>query len=249
MNTKLKERIKLSIAIAVLAVIIIVVLMIVVQYQVEGETNMPFKLSKITVISTAEGEEKTGEEQTNKWDLTVNQNNDIYFFIEQNGENTKEEDLLESVTIENIVVTKQPVKGEVKTYMPNSGEGRTFTYDDQYLVQNSLEYTGSKNNNPKTLEIGSKGGSAIIRFSNTNIGEYISNEDAEIKHDGSLITKTGLTEQDVSFQINFDLILQINKIKYKSNITLDLPCENLTREGTTTKEITDMSNIIFKRVQ
>ena len=44
---------------------------------------MPFKLSKITVISTAEGEEKTGEEQTNKWDLTVNQNNDIYFFIEQ----------------------------------------------------------------------------------------------------------------------------------------------------------------------
>ena len=167
MNTKLKERIKLSIAIAVLAVIIIVVLMIVVQYQVEGETNMPFKLSKITVISTAEGEEKTGEEQTNKWDLTVNQNNDIYFFIEQNGENTKEEDLLESVTIENIVVTKQPVKGEVKTYMPNSGEGRTFTYDDQYLVQNSLEYTGSKNNNPKTLEIGSKGGSAIIRFSNT----------------------------------------------------------------------------------
>ena len=96
MNTKLKERIKLSIAIAVLAVIIIVVLMIVVQYQVEGETNMPFKLSKITVISTAEGEEKTGEEQTNKWDLTVNQNNDIYFFIEQNGENTKEEDLLKT---------------------------------------------------------------------------------------------------------------------------------------------------------
>ena len=43
---------------------------------------MPFKLSKITVISTAEGEEKTGEEQTNKWDLTVNQNNDIYFRIQ-----------------------------------------------------------------------------------------------------------------------------------------------------------------------
>ena len=64
MNNKLKERIKLSLAIAVLAVIIIVVLMIVAQYQVQGETNMPYKLSKITIISTAEGEEKEVEEQT-----------------------------------------------------------------------------------------------------------------------------------------------------------------------------------------
>lgn len=251
MNNKLKERIKLSLAIAALAVIIIVVLMIVVQYQVQGETNMPYKLSKITIISTAEGEEKEVEveEQTNKWDFDINQNNDIYFFIESNGENTKEYDLLESVTIENISVTKSPVKGEIKTFMPNSEGERTFTYDEQYLVKDKLEYTGSKNNNPKTLEIGSKGGSAIIRIANTNIGEYISNEDAEIKHDGSLITKIGLTDQDISFSVNFDLILQINKIKYKANITLDLPCENLTNNGTTTREITDMSDIIFKRVQ
>ena len=248
MNVKVKERIKLSLAVAVLAIIIMVVLIIVLQYQVEGETNMPFKLSKITIISTAEGEEKTGEEDINKWDFNINQNNDIYFFIESNGENTKEEDLLESVTIENISITKSPTKGEIKTYMPNSEEGRTFTYNDQYLVQDKLEYTGSKNNNPKTLEIGSKGGSAVIRIANTNIGEYISNEDQEIKHDGSLITKIGLTEQDVNFQVNFDLILTINKIKYKTDITLDLPCENLCTEGTTTKEITDMSNIIFKRI-
>lgn len=249
MNNKLKERIKLSFAIAVLAIVIIVVLMIVVQYQVQGETNMPYKLSKITIISTAEGEEKEVEEQTNKWDFDINQNNDIYFFIEPNGENTKEYDLLESVTIENISVTKSPVKGEIKTFMPNSEGERTFTYDEQYLVEDKLEYTGSKNNNPKTLEIGSKGGSAIIRIANTNIGEYISNEDAEIKHDGSLITKIGLTDQDINFSVNFDLILQINKIKYKANITLDLPCENLTNNGTTTREITDMSDIIFKRVQ
>lgn len=55
MNTNMKDKIKMSIAIAVLSIIIGIVFIIVLQYQIEGEKNMPYKLSKITVISTAEG--------------------------------------------------------------------------------------------------------------------------------------------------------------------------------------------------
>ena len=40
-----------------------------------------------------------------------------------------------------------------------------------------------------------------------------------------------------------------NKIKYKTNITLSLPCEKLLTEGTSNKEITDMSGIVFKRIK
>ena len=222
----------MSIAISVLMVVIIVVILIIIQYQIEGEKNMPYQLSKITIISTAEGEQNTeNPEESSKWNLSVNQNNDVYFFIDKN---TDKDELLDSVTIDNIKVTKQPTKGVVKVFMPNSLEGRTFTYDASYLVENGLEYKGGKTSNPKTLEICNQGGSAVIRFANTNVGNFVSNDD---------------TEEETKFQVNFDFIIQANKIKYKTNITLSLPCENLLTEGTSNKEITDMSGIFFKRIK
>ena len=75
----------MSIAISVLMVVIIVVILIIIQYQIEGEKNMPYQLSKITIISTAEGEQNTeNPEESSKWNLSVNQNNDVYFFIDKN---------------------------------------------------------------------------------------------------------------------------------------------------------------------
>ena len=248
MKTSMKDLIKMIALISILLIVIIVVIMIVIQYQIEGEKDMPYKLSKITIISTAEGEQNTENiEETAKWNLSVNQNNDVYFFIDKKS--AKDDEFIENVTIENINITKQPLKGNIKMYMPSSVEGRTFLYDDSYIIDGKLEYKGGKTSNPKILEIGSQGGSAILRFSNTQIGKFISNENIEVKHDGTLISKVGINEDEVKFQVNFDLIIQINGIKYKSNIYLDLPCNNLCTEGTTTKEITDMSNIVFKRVK
>lgn len=296
MNTDMKDKIKFCTAIGILLIIIIIVLMIVLQYQVEGEKNMPYQLSKITIISTAEGEQnkeentnvesgKTTEEQTtteenvenveaentnnaegtesaensennnennetsteetHKWNLKIDQSNDIYFFIDKNSDS--DDDILESLTIANVKVIKTPQKGIIRTYMPNSNDGRTFIYDDSYLVEDKLEYKGAKSSNTKTLEIGSKGGSAVIRISNSDIGKFVSDEDTEVKHDGTLITKIGATEDEISFRVSFDLILQINKIKYKATITLNLPEAGLSEAGTTTKEITD--GFVFKRIR
>lgn len=245
MNTNMKDKMKMSIAISILLVIIIIVFMIVIQYQVEGEKNMPYKLSKIIVISTAEGERGNSQEST-IWDLSVNQVNDIYFFIDKN---TSKEEIIDSVTISNIQTTKIPTVGEIKTLMPSSVEGSDFVYDEAYFVDEKLEYKGAKISNPKTLEIGNQGGSLLVRFANTNIGKFTSNEGEEIKYDGTLIKKAGLIEEQIKFQVNFDLIIQVNKIKYKANIALDLPCDRICEDGTTTREITDMSNIVFKRVK
>lgn len=235
-------------AISILLIVIVVVIMIVIQYQIEGEKDMPYQLSKITIISTAEGEQNTDNiEEKARWNLSVNQNNDIYFFVDKKS--TKDDEFIENVTIENIDIQKQPLKGNIKIYMPSSVEGRTFLCDDAYIIEEKLEYKGGTTSNPKTLEIGNQGGSAILRFSNNKIGNLISNEDTEIKHDGTLLTRVGATEDEVKFQVKFDFIIQINGIKYKANITLTLPCNNLCTEGTTTREITDMSNIIFKRAK
>lgn len=244
-ESRKKEKIKACIAIAVILLAIIITGIISIKYYVEGETDMPFTLSKITIVSTAEGVQNEGAQE--KWNLSIFQNNDIYFSIEKN-ENNKEEAIIDSISIENIQVIENPKIGQVKTYMPNISDGRLFSYSDEYIVkENSLTYKGAGKSNAKTLEIGNQGGTAVIRVANTGIGQYISNEDAEIKHDGSLLTKLELQNEDVSFKISFDVVINLKNKSYISNVTLDLPCENnLIEQGTCSKEITD--KFVFKRV-
>ena len=245
-ETRRKEKIKACIAIAVIVLAIIITGIISMKYYVEGETNMPFALSKITIVSTAEGVENEGTQE--KWNLSIFQNNDIYFSIEKN-DNNKEDEIIKSVSIENIQVLENPKVGQIKTYMPNSSDGRLFSYSDEYIVQeNKLTFKGASKSNSKTLEIGNQGGTAVIRFANTQIGTYISNEDEEIKHDGSLLQKLNVQNEDVSFKVSFDVVINLKNKSYISNITLNLPCENdLIENGTCSKEITD--KFVFKRVR
>lgn len=239
-----KEKIKACIAIFSIILFVLIAVIFTIKYQVEGETNMPFKLSKITVVSNAEGIQKEGAQE--KWNLSIFQNNDIYFTIEKN-EKYKKENRIESFSIENIQITEKPELGEIKAYMPNSSDGRLFTYsEDTILTENKLTYKGGIKTNNKTLEIGNQGGIAVIRFSNIGVGNYISNEDEEIKHDGTMLTKTEANLENIKFTATFDLVLRLKNGNYKTTISLELPCgKNLLEEGTCSTEITD--NIVFKR--
>jgi len=241
-----KEKIKACIAIAVIVLIILITGIITMKYYVEGENNMPFTLSKITIVSTAEGVGNELAEE--KWNLSVFQINDVYFSIEKN-ENNNEEELIQSISIENIQVIENPKVGQIKTYMPNSSDGRLFSSSDEYMLQdNKLTYKGASKSNSKTLEIGNQGGTLVVRFANTEIGKYISNEDEEIKHDGSLLEKVQVQNEDVNFKVAFDVVINLKNKSYISNVILDLPCEsNLIEEGTCSKEITD--KFVFKRVK
>ena len=240
-----KEIIKAFIAITCIILVIIVVALINFKYNVEGETNMPFTLSKITIVSTAEGIENEGTEE--KWNLSIFQNNDVYFSIEKN-ENNKEDEIIQSISIENIQVTKAPNIGKIKTYMPNSSEGRTFAMKDEYVVpEGKLTFKGASKSNSKTLEIGNQGGTAVVRFANTGLGKYISDEDEEIVHNGSLISKTEAKDEDLEFTVTFDFIINLRDKSYVSKISLTMPCsENLIEEGTSSKEIKE--KFVFKRL-
>ena len=68
------------------------------KYNVEGEGNPPFNLSKISIISNIDGTDT--EDTENKWNLEVNQNNDIYLYIKKN-ENYKYTETISSVVINN----------------------------------------------------------------------------------------------------------------------------------------------------
>ena len=241
---KKKQAIKFWVAISIFTIIILLVVTIMIRYEVEGDKNMPFNLSKIIMVSTAEGTEIEGKK---KWNFEVFQNNDVYIYIDKNENYKGEEKNIKSFRIENINIQKTPTKGEVKVYMPNSVDGRLFSYDEDYLVDGKLEYKGAEESNTKTLEIGTNGGSALIRFSNTGLGKYSSDNDKEIIHDGTLLKKIKVSNDDIKFDISFDLVITVDNCSYRANMSLQLPCGDITQEGTSSMEKTDMSDVIFKR--
>lgn len=241
---KIKQTIKLCVAIAIVVIILTVVGIIMMKYEVEGDKNMPFNLSKIVIVSTAEGVETKGD---SKWNFNIYQNNDLYFYIDKNTHYQGNDTYIEKVRIENVQMIQTPKVGEIKAYMPNSTEGRIYSYDKAYIIGEKLEYKGGAKSNPQVLEIGSQGGSMLVRFSNTNMGTYSSDEDKEIIHDGTLLNKLKLTKEDIAFKVSFDFVIQIKNHDYRANIQMDLPSGDILEKGTESIEKNDMSDIIFKR--
>lgn len=246
MENNRKKQIKKSIFILVVFIIAAVVASIIIKYQVEGETNMPFKISKIAVISNAEGKQK--ENSQNKWDLELAQNNDIYINIAKNKNYSKTE-IIDKVILDNFAINEQPQKGTIKIYRPNNIENGVYTNSEEYLVNDKLEYIGSEKSNIKNLEIANQGGIIFLRYVNEGLGEYISNEDTQIKHDGTLLQKIGITNENIKCKVSFDIsiILQSEKT-YKANIKLEIPIGDITTEGTSSYEKTDFKDIVFKRL-
>ena len=107
--------IKKSIMIGSIILIAVLVISIVIKYQVEGETNMPFKISKIMAISSAQGIKK--ETSDNRWDFDIFQTNDIYIDITKNKNYNKTE-IIDKIIIDNFVIDMQQAKGNIKQYKP-----------------------------------------------------------------------------------------------------------------------------------
>ncbi len=230
--------------ILIIFVIFFVVGIIVLKYNVEGETNMPFYLSKISIISSTEGMDKQVE--NTKWAFDINQNNDIFLSIDKNDRYGRTE-LIEEIEIGNIKIEANK-KDNIKLYKPDTQEEKTiFKNTDENIVEN-LKYTADVESNLKQLKISNQGGLIAIRCSNNNIAEYLSNDEEEINHD-ELLKKTKVSGEDLKIKLSFDLTIKIEDGKeYKSTISLDLPVDDIIEKGTTSKEITDLKDFIFKRV-
>ena len=138
--------------IIIIAIILFIVGILVLRYQVEGETNMPFDITKVILISSSEGIDKSDNAE-GTWAFDINQNNDIYIYIEKNS-NYKEEAVIQSVVINQIKVEKQNEKGTTHFYRPNVEEtGGTFNNTEENEIQ-SIEYEGSLESDIKNLKIG-----------------------------------------------------------------------------------------------
>ncbi len=243
-NLTNKKSFHLCMIIIIIAVILFVVGIIILQYNVEGEKNMPFKLSKISIISTQEGLDS--EVVDTKWAFQVYQSNDIYLYISKN-ENYDKTEIIKSINIDNIKVETKEQKN-VNIYKPDSQEEKViFKNKEENKVQN-LEYLGDLESNLKQLKISNQGGVIAFRVSNDNLTKYTTNDD-EVNH-SELLKKAGITEETLKEKISFDLKINLESGKeYKTTVTIDLPVEGVVENGTASKEITDLEDIVFKREQ
>lgn len=225
--------------------ILFVVGVISLKYNVEGEGNLPFNVSKISIISNVEGVDI--EDNTNKWNLQVNQNNDIYLYIKKNDD-YKDTEIIESVKLDNFNIEQNSKIGEIKLLKPDSNIETVIFKNTEENEVNSIEYIGDMDSSIKDLKISNQGGLVVFRYAINNIGNYISNDDEEINH-SELLKKLSVNNDDLKFKVSFDVYITLNSGKiYKSNIDLELPVNDVVNQGTQSTEYTDLEKIVFKRM-
>ena len=248
MEENKKEAIKKAVAISVLILLIIVVGFIMIKYEIEGETNLPFGLSKIMIISTADGIAK--DEQT----ISITQCNDIYLYIEKN-QNNNSDSMIENVAIENIKIMSAPKKGKVAFYRPNNTNCLAYVYNDEFLLDDQITYSGDAQTNMQNLTISNQGGIISFRTCVIEVGEItINTENAEkevgYNNDGTLLQKAEIAMSDIRYNIGFDVVIELADGKiYKAYVNLSLPLEDVEKQGVQAVEKVDVENIVFKRVK
>lgn len=242
----MKRFIKPAITIIVLILIIAVVALLMLRYEVEGEENMPFNLSRIMVISSAEGVQQEGSE--NIWDLDIIQNNDIYLEITKNEEYKKKE-LIDSITLDNFIIEEEPLKGEMVILKPTGIINGLYKVTEANQIKDQIKYIGSQETDISNLEIANQGGRIQFRYTNQNLGKYTSNEQEEIIHDGTILQKINIGSKELKAKVSFDITIKlVSEKQYKATVSLELPTGDVANEGTTSFEKTDMKDIIFKRI-
>ena len=231
--------------IAIIFVILCVAGILILRYQVEGESNLPFKITKISIVESVEGNAIQGA--TEKWNLNVNQNNDIYIYIEKNSNYGKTE-IIEEVEINNIVIDNQKEKGELKLYKPVMDEKRMFINSVENEIT-GITYKGELESNIKEQKISNQGGIIAFRYGINNLSQYISENDEQIDH-SQLLKLTNITQEDLQTKLSFNIIIKLTSgKKYQATINLDVPTEDIIEKGTIGKEITELDGIIFKRIE
>lgn len=230
-----------------LTLLLSVVLFIMYKYGVEGEKNMPFYITKLITVSSAETQDL--ELNENLYQANIIQNNDIFIAIEKN-KNYSKQDAIKSIIFNNFKILKHGAVGKVKIYR-TSEEEKKFIYSENYEIKDSIEYIGDLNTNLKmeNMTIANQGGLLEFSIILDDLGKLTYEENENISSDGRLLNKLNLTEEDIKTIISFDMIINLSSGRtFKTTIKLELPCGNIVDDGVSTTEELDFNKLVYKRI-
>lgn len=246
MKDNTKNILKRSLFIAAILIVITIVIAIVAKYEVEGEKELPYKISKILVTSHAFAEDSKENTENTIWSIDLKADNDIYIYLDKSNKNITEK--IKEVKLSNFKLTQKSKFGNIKVYRPTGDLGNNlYKYSEQDYFDSEIVYTGASVDTLKNLDIRNEGGMLGFRISLENLGNYTSNE--SVVYNGSLLSEIGVTNEDMKFSISFDITITLdNNISFAGTINLDLPTGDIINEDEPHIELTDFSDIIFKRV-
>lgn len=235
----------LAIFIVIITVILFFLGITILKYNVEGETNMPFELTKISVVSQVEGDDI--EASDTRWAFNVSLNNDIYIYIDKNANYDKQE-LIKSVKIDSINVEKQPNLGKTNFYHTDLNEENVIFKNTEENKAETFEYKALEETDLKNMQISNQGGILVFRYNISDIAQYKSND--EVINHTELLKNANIMQEDLNSKIKFNLTIVLESGKeFQTTITLDLPINTVVEDGVASKEYTDMSKFVFKRIQ
>lgn len=248
MKTNTVNSLKKSLFLAFILIAITIVISIVLKYNVEGEKTLPYSIEKILIVSQVDANNNETNTE-NLWDIKLKENNNIFIYIKKDKKDTNE--TIKEIKINHFSIIQKPKVGNMKVYRPTGDLGNSlYQYSEQNYLNSEILYTGANVDTLKNLEIRNEGGMIGFRVSLEDLGNFISNdmESEGITYNGSLLSKIGLSNDDIKFNISFDLTITLNNnVSFTGTITLDLPCSDIINETEPHLEITDFSNVIFKR--
>lgn len=248
-NLKRKNRIiHIYIISAILIIALSTVFFIMYKYNIEGERNLPFNITKLIVISSAETE--NFEKQESIYQADVIQKNDIYIAIEKN-QNYKKTDAIKEITFNNFKILEQSKIGKLNFYRTTTEGTKTFEYTENYLINNEIKYIGGKETNLQEEQMTIANQCGLLKISATieDLGKLTYTENENITSDGRLLNKLNLKSEDIKTKISFDVIMKLSSGNtFKTTITLDLPTGDIVNEGVSTTENNNLEKLVFKRV-
>jgi hypothetical protein len=232
---------------AAIAIVVALVIFTMVKYGEEGEKEMPFYISKILLISTVDGEKV--DDDKNIWNINVTQVNDAYIYIEESEKNVGSKVTIQSVSLENFVINEAPSRGNIKILRPTGDMPTLYKNSSDNYLDSSILYMGDRVDDMKAGDIGNKGGTIGFRCAVADLGNFISNDTEEVIYDGRLLNNLGVTESEVKTNISFDIVIETSQhVKFKGTLSLEMPVEGVLENGSSNVEITDFSDVVFKRI-
>jgi len=242
-----KKSIQKYLIILFLALALSVVVFIVIKYNVEGEKNIPFNITKLMIVSSA-GTEKL-EINDNLYQANIIQKNDIYLAVEKN-ENYKKQDAIKKIELNNFNIIENGKIGTLKIYR-TSIEEKKYNYNEKYEINDSIEFNGDLNTNLKMekMTIGNQGGLLEFSIILNDLGKITYEENENITSDGTLLKRLNLSTEDIKKIVTFDMQIELSSGKtFKTTINLELPAGDIAEQGVCTYENVDLNKLVFKRV-
>lgn len=187
-----------------------------------------FSVESITLFSSADATYKTNTSDS----FTIQnlyQYTDIAVYISNSSDEDTLENTLKEVYIENIQFTNTPNLGEPNLYFKSINDFASSTITEENLIEDSFDFIVSSSDEAdlsSPILYNNLANPLTFSYVNSNIvSDYtFTDVSSAITYDGSLLERCGISLEDISCTLSFDIYITNNlDEKFKTTVSINIP--------------------------